>query len=516
MRSNTQEWVLIIILSALMTLASLLPMYAFYLHKPAGTVYPLVHNYPPDFYSNLAWMHFGWEGSFAVTSRYTPEQFTPQVASILPFFGMIARVFSLSLPLAYTLARIVFGFGLLVSSFLLAKNLLGSRFGRLVAFGLILFGAPIWTKQAGTFVLAGAYWTGFDPLFRITFLPHHLLSNIFFIAAIILFVRSVDRHSYKLTIIASFCGLVSSWANPASSYTLFVALGIGALINLRQTLRNIGYYLLFFGPLMILSVYMYRLQYSTFPFTTYKDVDRFWFYPIYHGDLLRILGVVSIFAIVGAVLVIRKKSLLWNIVTGWFLAPFIGVEILHLYIPMTNARYFQTVPYIPAALLAAYLLGAIRSKIIIVLLFIIVAINSIPAFAISLKNHSQAGRAKWTLMEYVPETMMDAISWLGTSGKPDEVVLAPFWASTMIPGLTGKRVIVGHQTNVYEPEKKLADFNEFYTYSDPSRALEIIRRNSISYVVAERINTPSAAFISGVGLSPVFENQGVIIYLVQR
>lgn len=506
----------VITLSAVMTLVSLLPMYAFILHKPAGTVYPLVHNYPPDFYSNLAWMHFGWEGSFAVTSRYTPERFTPQVASILPLFGMFARVFRLSLPLAYTLARIVFGFGLLVSSFLLAKKLFNTRFGRLVAFALILFGAPIWTRQASTFVLAGTYWTGFDPLFRITFLPHHLLSNIFFILAILLFARSVDQHSHKLTALASFCGLASSWANPGSSYTLFVALGIGALLHFRRSLRNIGHYLLFFSPLMLLSAYMYRLQYSTFPFTNYKDVDRFWFYPIYNGDLLRILGVVSIFAIVGAVRVWRKKSLLWNIVTGWFLAPFIGVEILHLYIPMTNARYFQTVPYIPAALLAAYALSTIRSRILMAFILLIFAINSIGAFAISAQTLSQSGRSNWTLMEYVPESMMEAISWLGTHGTNDEVVLAPFWASTMIPGLTGKRVILGHQTNVYEPEKKLADFNEFYTYSDPSRALEIIRRNSISYVVAERINTPPAAFISGVGLSPVFENQGVIIYLVQR
>lgn len=523
MRSNIGEWMVVVFLSVVAVAVSLTSVYSYLSNRPAASVYPLVHNYPPDYYSNLSWMRFGWEGKFAVTSRYTPEQYPPQFVSILPLFGMIARVAGASLPATYTLLRIVFGFGLLILSFVLLHSLSLNRGGRMIGFLIVLFGVPIWSYQHGVLTFAGRYWSGFDPLARVTFLPHHLLANCFFILALLLLARAVERNDYRATFGAGIAVLLGGWSNPATLYTIGISIAVGALFHLPKALRRLPHFVIVTGAVGMLSLYFYRLQFSVFPFTTYKDVERFWFYPASNGDLLRVLGIASIFAIVAIIPALRSKRLLWAFVVGWFVAPFIGVEILGRFVPVTNARYFQIAPYIPTAILGAFAISMvferIRSRLIAVMLGIVVIggflVSSIPTLATAVRNHFVIGASETSLLVYVPGFMMDGISWLGAQGKPDEVVLAPYWASTMIPGLTGKRVIVGNEVNTFQPQEKLEGYMALYNLHDVETSKRAIANYRIKYVVFELVSEPTGSFLQALGLVKVYQNEGVVIYLTQ-
>lgn len=499
----------VILASILAVTLSLTSLFSSWYNRPADTVYPLVHNYPPDFYSNLSWMQFGAEGKLSVTSRYTPERFKPQIVSVLPVLGWIANSLRLPLPLAYTIYRVLFGFGLLIASYFLASRLLGKN--RLIAFLLILFGSPLWRLENGSIVLPGKFWTGFDPLTRVTFLPHHLLANIFFILSIIALARAIETNDYRKSAAAGLLAFAGGWTNPATIYTLGVA--VAAAIFSRRALHVI----IFFAPLVLLYVYLNNLQFSSFPFTTYKDVERFWFYPANNGEMLWILGISAPLAILACFFAIKTKKILWLFVVGWFAAPFIGVEILHRFVPVTNARYFQTAPYISTAILATLAItkiGSLLPKSHLKAIFVgvtigLLVLGNIPSFISSFLYMTKP--QPFTLLTYIPRSMYGAIQWLGGSGQSDEVVLANSWASAVIPGLTNKRVFLGHAVNTLNLQEKFNDLSRFYWGNDPDFAATLIDRYDISYVVFEKPEAPNFPF-----LVPVYENKGVVIFATQR
>jgi len=79
----------------------------------------------------------------------------------------------MSLPLMYTVLRVIFGAGLLFSGYLLIGEMRGIREIREIRWIGFLFysfrGAIlVLGKENGTLKQAGEFWTGFDPIFRIT------------------------------------------------------------------------------------------------------------------------------------------------------------------------------------------------------------------------------------------------------------------------------------------------------------------------------------------------------------
>src|SRR3990167_5376721 len=140
-RRLPREYIIVFCIIVFAVALSMSQTILYRLQVPKGFVYPYVHNFVEDYYYYLHIMRQGWEGNWLATSRLTAEQFPPQfVVVFLLFLGNMARVFHLSLPLMYSLARVT-GASLLFVLVYIFLHLLWptSRLKRVTGFAFVLF-----------------------------------------------------------------------------------------------------------------------------------------------------------------------------------------------------------------------------------------------------------------------------------------------------------------------------------------------------------------------------------------
>lgn len=526
-----KECLIIACLSIIIAIASLFQTLTYVAKTPNGFVYPLVHNYEQDFYWYLSLMRQGWEGHILLTSRYTPEFFSAQfVNTFFPVTGMIAHVFGLSLPVMYTILRVIGGGGLLFVSYMLLKLLRLPKSLTITGWLLVIFGSPLWFYENGQLRQAGEFWTGFDPIFRITWLPHHTMANVFFILSLIMFFRLRKNTAIKHSFFTGLFSLLATLLNPASCIIYLVSIFIGLVIlciqnislirgrltrqNLNQ-LRNMGLILL----LTILPVgWLYIVQNSVFPWTAFRDWERFVQYPVDGGIYLQVLGITGILGFIGIPFAFRKKDLSWNVVIGWFLAPFLGLLLFTRLLPISNGRFLQTVGYIPAAILAilaiwemTYIMGKLR-KVGFIFIISALLIFQLPAFSASISRQEYyINKNLHNSYVMIGSGVWQGIQWLSLHGKDGNKIIAPVEISTLIPAFSSYRVIIGHPTFTYKADEKRFDLDHFYQTRDEHDIKQIIDTYSFTEVWAPDW-WRGRETLSGFGFKPEFWQSGYVIY----
>lgn len=498
-------------------LLSLFQTVAFGFAKPADAVYPLVHGYPPDYYWYLSLIEQGREGSLLVTTRYTPEANVPQfVNTFFLGLGMIAGFFQLSSPVMYTLARVFFGAVQLLVGYALITQCFAERKKRVTALILIFFGTPFWYVQSdGAIRYIGEFWSGLDPWVRYSFLPHHMAATTLFMLALL------GLHQGKF-LVAGVAGALATWTNPASGMMLTLTLSIACILSWRSIGKQWKYPAFVLLSVAIPFVFLWRLQSSVFPWTAFSSWERFVFYPIDAARYLGVIGVPGILAILSLPMVLGKRSFFWNTLVSWFAVPFVGLGILQLYLPVSNGRYLQNAYFIPAAILATAGLwelakrAAARRRLVFTALGVILLLVAVPSYYESVSQQLRSvARDKTNLTISVPHHVMEGIGWLRKADRPQAVVLASEWISTMIPAFTDKRVVWGHPTFTYKREEKEADVAAFYRFNDPRVAKAVITKYAVSYVWVESIHPAPVSFTSELSLRQVFGNSSVSLYKVE-
>lgn len=530
MSVSRREIIVVCLVSFLAVVASLFQLFVYIAQTLAGFLYPLVHNYEPDYYWYLSLIRQGWDGSLLVTSRYTPEFFKPQlVNTFFPFLGMIGRVVGATPMLMYTLARVFFGSTLLIAGFFLALKLFKDKKDRWMAFLFMMFGAPFWYRDGGVVKQVGEFWTGFDPLMRIPWLPHHLAANTFLIVTLISWIPFQKvKTSVRPAVLIFISAVITAWLNPASGMVLvFIAAGmmVFSLVSRARDARAlIGFLTIGMGgtiPLLIL----YFLTNSVFPWTAFRDWERFVAYPVDAVRFMEILGLSGVAATLSLPIALNRKSFPWTMIVLWFLFPFIGLGVLQSVLPLSNGRYLQGAAYIPAALLCS--LGIITAyhslvkkgmyrKWMMPVAVIAFVLLTAPSFWSSIDRQlGYVGTNRYNPLVYVPNTSVDAFTWLNLHAKKDAVALAPLPVMTIIPALTSLRVVAGHPTFTLNPADKERDVTTFYYFSDIGLASRILKNYSVKYVWIERTHPASDSFLSGLSLERVFANPSVSLYAVK-
>jgi hypothetical protein len=488
------ELIYIIIFSLAISLISLYQLWMYLIKTPIGSVFPLVHNYEQDYYWYLSLMRQGWDGSLLVTSKYTPEVFAPQfVNTFFPVFGMIAHRLGMGLPAMYTSLRVVFGGGLIFASYKLLTSLKLLKELKISGMLFIIFGAPFWFVENGMIRQAGEFWTGFDPVFRITWLPHHLAANICLVVAIIFISKSFrELKSLNLLITPGLIAALCAWLNPGSWIILMMAVGIGAGIGVIRgigekkeigEIKEIGRIGLFVAIAILPMLWLLHVQNSVFPWTAFRDWERFVQYPIDIVGLFGTMGITGLIGVIGVPLALSKKELLWDMIVGWFLAPIIGLSLIIKIFPISNSRFLQGAFYIPAAILTAVVVGRFGKLgkwgkyglIGLIMMF------QIPAFISSFQRQDYYINHNLTNpLIMVSQADWQAIQWLNSQGKKDAVLLAPNLSTTLIPAFTSLKVVYGHPTFTYQTDSKSAAVAKFYNH--PEDNLDILSIYNIKYI----------------------------------
>lgn len=505
-------------------LLSLFQTVAFGLAKPADAVYPLVHGYPPDYYWYLSLIEQGREGFLLLTSRYTPEAFAPQfVNTFFPILGIIARVLTISSPVMYTLARVVFGASQMLVGYALITMCFAERKKRVTALILIFLGTPFWYLQSdGAIRYVGEFWSGLDPWVRYSFLPHHMAATTLFMLALLGLHRVMKTNNLRFILVAGAAGGLATWTNPASGMMLVLALSIACILSWRSIGPSWKYPAFVFLSVAIPFVFLWRLQSSVFPWTAFGSWERFVFYPMDAVKYLGVIGVPGVLAILSLPFVLGKRAFLWDALVGWFAVPFVGLGILQLYLPISNGRYLQNAYFIPAAILATVGVwelakrAAARRRWYWTILGVVLLIVAVPSYYESVSQQMRSvAQDKTNLTISVPLQVLAGIAWLGKAGKPQAVVLAPGWISTMIPAFTDKRVVWGHPTFTYALEEKEADVVSYYRFDHPEEAKTLLAKHTVSYIWIESIHPAPVSFTSELSLRLVYSNSSVSLYKVK-
>lgn len=516
---------------------SFFPTLYYIVHTPAGTIFPLIHNSHPDYYANLHFMRQGYEGKWLITGRFTPESYKPQfVQTFLAVLGHLTRIAHLELPLVYTLARLILGAGILIMTYQLVKKLSNDVMTRLAACFFSFLGTSFWwfrgPPSGSTFFYPLEYWTGFDTLARITFLPHHIASILLLLLSLYLFSFWGGERSWKIILPAGVAAL-SGFINPAPLLTffftlaLFVALTILTHIQDHEHLR-----ILIPNSIIVASIalfpllYLYGVSHSTFPWTSYRDWEAKQIYPVDIISYILSLGPAFFLGIIGSFKMAQTKKPLAFLLIAWFIAPFFPLFILKAIFanlfPISNMRFFQSAHYIPVGIMGGVGLISLveyttkrlkmNMKSLFLIFFVPILIYSAGYWYFSLDREIH----RFELNAYnifLPKEFYEAFDFLNRETQEDSVILPGGYLANLIPAFTHNRSFWGHLVITSDIAEKDRLQAVIFAQKDTEKAREIINLYNISYLLFS-LDTPqpNEKFIQMLGFHSVFKNTKVSIY----
>lgn len=436
---------------------------------PPGTVYPMVHNFIEDFYQYLDIMRQGYDGWWVATSRMTPEVYPRMFVSVfLLFLGHTARVFHISLPVAYFGARVLGGGVLMVLVYQLIRKIFPESYkARIVAFCFVLFSTYVWGwgpngPVVGTLAHA---WTELDPIFRWSFVPHHLWSKVFMLSAFLLLLRPFPFSFYLLP----FFVVLMGFTNPVVYVTFIPTLLLYAVLSLRgESLRATWQSLIAIGVAGVVLLYHRYLQLNIFPWTSYLLWEQTLKYKVNPFEYAMSLGPILILFVL-AIPTLWHMGKVGRLLLSWAGSSWLMLYVIGPFVPVTPERFLGGYQFIPLGIGAAVWIFSLKRRGlfrlgIVVLLFCYFVVGLYASF----KEHAGYVAAnRYNPQVYVPKELMDAFAYLSTHGSSEDVGVAPYEISTMIPAFTGRRVLAGHAMFTKDVAAKKTLINDFFAGKNP-------------------------------------------------
>jgi len=462
-----------------------------------------------DAHGYLAKMRQGAEGKLVYHIPFTSEDH--EGAFVGGFFLALGWASALTgLPVMWTwhLSRVVFGFLLLLSSYLFIAFFLEDKAQRLVAYLLTCFSAGFgWlVLLTGRFTILGFDLIDFKmpeahTFFTILTFPHfavgaNLLLVIFMLA--LLFHRTQRFRHMVLAGVASF---VLGVVHPYNMLIVAGTLGLWLLVILWRerrfpTREATGVILI---GLMALPPFIYYSHvFSTNPaFMAWaaqsgSPSPHPIHYLLGYGPLL-ILALPAMVQLAGKGSVTSALPLIWVIVVAAL-----------IYAPLKQQRRMVEGVHIPLSILATmglysfYLPRLVRSKTLrklatlrgssytprrmrtfIIFLVLIITVPSNLYILASLAVTALAHPYPF----FHERAENEAIDWLANETEPTDTVLAAYGTGSYIPSRINHRVFVGYWAETAECEAKIAMLDRFFHAETPdSWRLRLLEEYDIAYL----------------------------------
>jgi hypothetical protein len=195
-------------------------------------------------------------------------------------------------------------------------------------------------------------------------------------------------------------------------------------------------------------------------------------------DVLIALSPALIFAILGAISIIRLRQEKSRLLLVWAIA-----SLILMYIPFSLQRRFMLGIYIPIAGLAAIGVEAVLSqhpKALGRASFALLALSIPTSFLILLIG--LVGALRQDPIFYMQTAEGQGMDWLSSSVPKGSVVLAAPETSIYIPGHTGDRVVYGHPFETIQADKKQAWVQSFYQSSGHPVASMSLKDQRVDYI----------------------------------
>ncbi|MCL4360211.1 hypothetical protein M1555_03095 [Patescibacteria group bacterium] len=506
MKLSGKELVILTATGTAAVLLSLSQTILYWLKTPSGTYYSFAHNYIEDYYWYLQLMRQGWEGMWKATSWLTPEVYPAQFVN--PFFlflGHIARWSGIGIPQVYTLARVGGAMGLYLLIILLAARLYrGSAVKRVTGVVFAVFGTSWWGWVNGAPAVAPLVhaWTALDPVFRMSYIPHHLWSKTAMLAAFVFLtgqsgVRKNRLHLFLPAVAVILMSFISPVTIVTFAATVVLWLGLEYLTRTssRRALIPLGMFAL--SPAVLIAWYHRMIEGGVFPWNSYNLWETT-HYAISALSYLEALGPLFLLFLAG--LPFLGKSRPGRLLIAWVASGWLLLFVLAPFLPLTNSRYLDGYQFIPIGVgavagvwqVAAFLGKKISCSGNIILygcIALILLYSALGLWASIRQEYGYILENSENPQVYVPDTLIKVFTYLRTHAAPRSLVMAPYWIGTMIPALTGDRVIAGHAVMTeYSPEKQ-ADLTAFYRDMTSAEARSVVLKYHPGYILTAGTTT---------------------------
>lgn len=508
---------MVLALIFLVSILGLLPLfYQQFKITPFNTFFSFAHNYVPDYYQYLSWMKDGADGKFLITSRYSPQDFSPPAGGqdrhpVYLFWSMLGWLtgrLTANMAYGYTVARIILALAKMLTLYLFMARILKQSNQRRWAFFLALFLPPFYQLKPLSLILPNI--TSIDPLQRIFFLPHDSA------ALICLLLASLKFPKIRPAVILF---LMSAVINPAMTlmFLLFWGVGVGITFLQKPSLRK----KLFLGGLAIaltsgpIIFYYQKLFQSTLPFSWFFSQQKSVQLTDFKGFLL-LAGPALILAFFSLRDFWRQKSYLANLTLSWAILPFLLFPLIGKQLPLSQERLFEMSFFIPLAILSTQTIIKLSRKINPRLILLILIIFATPYFYLSVKNQAETFDRPFFNV-YIPRPTLEAFAWLDKNTPDESVVVSSYYTANMIPAFAHNKVFFGHDFVTYQAKQRLLDLDYIYNPgSDPAKIREIFNLYQVKYLLF----TPESLRFDSTNLDKldtklIFSNGENFIYQVR-
>ncbi len=510
----------------------LLQTVLYWLWTPKDTVFLFGHNFINDYYYYLHLMRQGFEGQWGVTSWLTPEVFAPRFLNTtflaLGFLGKVIPFGVFTIPIWYTLGRIGGGIALLVLLYLLIRFVFPQSLGkRIGAFLMVLFSTAFWGFSNGNPTVPRLIheWTELDPLFRLSYIPSHLWSKVFFLGTLIALIHVYKREKTALWIgIGAVSALFMGFSSPvilATAGIVYAGMVVWEAVKTRsvKTMLHTPWMLCSFVlglVALVVALYHRSVQQDVFPWTSYLVWETVK-YPIGLWEYAASFGPALPLGIIGFLIGRKHHPFLAALLFFWGISGFVGLFVFSRVIPLSNIRFLEGYQYIPITLLAAWGVAWIGRKkhVYWLLIGLFCLYGSIGMWA-SFQEHVGYIRANTQNPQvYVPKTWMDVFAYL--ENQPGNgVVLAPYELSTMIPALTGKRAVAGHPMMTVDDKGKTSEIGRFFSSATEPERKDMLTRYGVVWIVSYAGGSFIESDARALGFRKEFANWAFVVYTLEH
>ncbi len=415
-----------------------------------------------DTYTYLSFIDQARHGALLFKNLYTPEVqpavfFHPAYLAA----GWLANIFNLSNIAAFHLTRIIIGAAFL----LVAWKFLGN----VPAFAMLClssgFLADPWIPEANTFLtLADS--------------PHLIFSQLLVMGIFGFFLA-------KKPWLAGLLMLILAFDHPFDVPVIILALGFYWWVK-RQELKSI---ILTVMPAVAgLGYYFWAMK--TYPAIAAWNAQNNLLSPDFYYFILG-YGLLWILAALGI-----KRAFVHNERKALILLCWIFASVVLLYSPLGPQRRFVSGLHIPIVILAGYGVTVILEKVITYFNQlkwnpkVVAAVFTTLLVVIFFGSNGFAIYQDWKLFRadkidnyyyYLPPSELAAINWLKNNTSPEAIVGTNWFYGNVIPGLTGRRVFLGHRIQTVDPDAKIKEIGEFVNSDTDQQAKDFLKKWGINY-----------------------------------
>jgi hypothetical protein len=458
-----------------------------------------------DTYTYIAFIEQAKQGKTLFENLYTTDHQEPRLLrpSYL-FIGKFAAISGMSSIGAYHFFRIILGFifGIILYKFIgvfFSKHRLAVLVFILTSSGLgFLLGSlfkdsiDLWVPEAITFMsLAEA--------------PHFILSQILMVFVFWSFLK-------KRYFLSGLSLLLLSFEHPFDLFPILFTLVIILLWERKISLSMIWIFL-FAGI---------GGAYQLFELTS-NPVLKAWSSQnvLLSPDPISYFigfGLLIPLAVIGGEKFLEETTLEKKLIIVWFAAG-----LILPFFPVSFQRRFIEGAHIPLAILAiegifflSKKYGKLSESVLIGIMILSLSFSSIALVLNDFREINKDTPAGYYY--YLLDNEITAMNWLKANSQAPDGVLSNWFYGNLIPGLTGRRVYLGHKIQTPNFDERIEKINKFILNTNGQEALKFLEDNNIDYIFLGKNDS-----IIAYGFEPnekpylirVYDHAGVTIYKVK-